>query len=230
MGLDNCNNTYPSLWYHTEYSYCPKNHLCSAYASSSLVAEMAKNQPEMWETQVWSLGGEVSLEKGSLSTPVFMPGECHGQRSLAGYSPRGHEESDKTEQLTLSRCFFPNVIYLEWYNQFSRSVVSDSLWPHELQHTRLPCPSPSPRVYLNLCPSSRWCYPTISSSVIPFSSCLQFFPVWYWSFLMSQFFASGGQSIGASASASVLPMNIQNWFPLGLTGLILEVQGELYNM
>ena len=89
--------------------------------------------------------------------------------------------------------------------QFSRSVTSDSLWPHGLQHTRLPCPSPTPRIYPNSCPLSRWCHPTISSSIIPFSSCSQSFPA-SGSFPMSQFFTSGGQSIGASASASVLPM------------------------
>ena len=99
---------------------------------------------------------------------------------------------------------------------FSRSVVSDSLWPHGLQHARLPCPSPSPRACSNSCPWSRWCHPTISSSAAPFSSCLQSFPA-SGSFLMSQLFASSGQSIGASAS--VLPMNIQDWFPLGLTVL-----------
>ena len=103
--------------------------------------------------------------------------------------------------------------------QFSHSVVSDSLRPHGLQHARLPCPSPTPRVYSNSCPSSQWCYPTISSSVVPFSTCLQSFPA-SGSFPMSQFFASSGQSIGLSASASVLPMNIQDWFPLGLTGWI----------
>ena len=103
--------------------------------------------------------------------------------------------------------------------QFSCSVMSDSLWPQGLQHTRLPCPSSTPGACSNPCPLSRWCHPTISSSVIPFSSCLQSFPV-SGSFPMSQFFASGGQSIRASASASVLPMNIQGQFPLGLTGLI----------
>ena len=97
--------------------------------------------------------------------------------------------------------------------------MSDSLRPHELQHARLPCPSPTPRACSNSCPSSRWCYPTISSSVIPFSSCLQSFPA-SGSFQMSQFFAWGGQSIAVSASASVLPMNIQDWFPLGWTGFI----------
>ena len=103
--------------------------------------------------------------------------------------------------------------------QFSCSVVSDSLRPHGLQHNRLPCPSPTPGVYSNAHPSSRECYPTILSSVIPFSSCLQSFPV-SGSFPMSQFFTSGGQSTGVSASASILPMNIQDWSPLGWTGWI----------
>ena len=103
--------------------------------------------------------------------------------------------------------------------QFSCSVVSDSLRPHGLHHTRLPCPSPAPGVYSNSCPLSWWWHPAISSSVIPFSFCLQSFPA-SGSFPMSQFFASAGQSIGISASASVLPMNIQDWFPLGWTGWI----------
>ena len=94
--------------------------------------------------------------------------------------------------------------------------MSDSLQPHGLHHTRPPCPSPTPRVYSNSCPLSRWCHPTNLSFVVPFSSCLQSFPEWG-SF---QFFTSGGQSIGVSASASVLPMNIQDWFPLGWTGWI----------
>ena len=103
--------------------------------------------------------------------------------------------------------------------QFSCSVVSNSLWPHGLQHARLPCSSPTPGACSNSCPSSQWCHTTISSSVIAFSSCLQSFPT-SGSFPKSQFFASGGQSIGVSASASVHPMNIQDWFPLGLTGWI----------
>ena len=102
---------------------------------------------------------------------------------------------------------------------FNSSVMSDSLWPHGLQHIRLSCPSPSPGACSNSCPSCQRCHPTISPSVIPFSSCLQSFPA-SGSFLMCQFFASGGQSIGVSASASVLPMNIQDWFPLGWTGWI----------
>ena len=104
-------------------------------------------------------------------------------------------------------------------SQFSLSVLSDSLQPHGLQHVRLPCPSPTPGAYSNSCLSRRWCHPTIPSSVIPFSSCLQYFPASE-SFPMCQFFTSGGQSIGVSASTSVLPMNIQDWFPLGWTGCI----------
>ena len=96
----------------------------------------------------------------------------------------------------------------------SHSVMSDSLWPIGLQHARLPCPSPTPWACSNLCSLHRWCHPTISSSVIPFSFCLQSFSTSR-SFQMSLFFASGGQSIAALASASVLPMNIQDWFPLG---------------
>ena len=103
--------------------------------------------------------------------------------------------------------------------QFSHSVVSNSLRPHELQHARPPCPSPTPRVHPNPCPLCQWCYPTISSSVVPFSSCPQSFPA-SGSFLMSQLSASGGQSIGISASTSVLPVNTQDWSPLGWTGCI----------
>ena len=97
--------------------------------------------------------------------------------------------------------------------------MSNSLQPHGLQHARLPCPSPTPRAHSNSCPLCQWCHPTISSSVVPFSSCLQCFPASGF-FPMSRFFASGSQSIGISTSASVLPMNIQDWFPLGWTGLI----------
>ena len=102
--------------------------------------------------------------------------------------------------------------------QFSHSVLSNSLWPHGLQHARLPCSSPTLGVYSNWCPLCWWCHPTISSSVVPFSSCLQSFPA-SGSFPISRFFPLGGQRIGVSASASVLPKNIQDWFPLGWTGL-----------
>ena len=107
---------------------------------------------------------------------------------------------------------------------FSHSVVSDYLRPNGPQHTRLPYPSPSPGVCSNSCPSSQWCHPTISSSIVPFSSCLQSFPASRY-FLMSWLFTSGGHSIGASTSASVFPMNIQDCFPLGWTGLILQSKG-----
>ena len=103
--------------------------------------------------------------------------------------------------------------------QFSCSVMSDSLWPHEPQHTRHSCSAPTPRVYPSSCPLSRWCHPTISSSVVPFSSCPQSFPA-SGSFQMSQLFTWGGQSIGVSASASFLPKNTQDWSPLGWTGWI----------
>ena len=103
--------------------------------------------------------------------------------------------------------------------QFSPSVVFDSLWPHESQHTRPPCPSPAPRVYSNSWPLSQWCHPTISSSVVPFSSCPQSLPA-SGSFPMSQLFAWGDQSTGVSALTSVLPMNTQDWSPLGWTDWI----------
>ena len=110
--------------------------------------------------------------------------------------------------------------------QFSSvAVVSDSLRPHESQHSRPPCPSPIPRVYPNSCPLSRWCHPAISSSVVPLSSCPQSLPI-SGSFPMSQLFTWGGQSIGVSALASVLPMNTQDWSPLGWTGCIsLQAKG-----
>ena len=105
------------------------------------------------------------------------------------------------------------------FSSVASEFVSDSIGPHESQHARPPCPSPTPVVYPNSCPSSWWCHPTISSSVVPFSSFPQSFPA-SGSFQMSQLFASGGQSVGVSASASVLPMNTQDWSPLGWTGWI----------
>ena len=119
--------------------------------------------------------------------------------------------SPKSVFQTRSPSSVPNIVVLH------SSVVSDSLWPHGLWHARLPCPSPSPGPCTNSCPLSQWCHPTIL--VVPFSSCPQSFPASR-SFLTSQLFTSGGQSIGVSASASVLPMIIQYWFPLGWTGLI----------
>ena len=122
----------------------------------------------------------------------------------------------------IAKWFSYTYIYIYFFRLFSpisHLVMSDSLWPHRLQHTRPPCPSPTPGVYSNSCPLSWWCHPTTSSSVVPFSFCLQSLPA-SGSFQMSQLFASGGQSIGVSASTSVLPMNIQDWFPLGWTSWV----------
>ena len=121
-----------------------------------------------------------------------------------------------------SSCCLPlEILFKERFGsvQFSRSVVSNSLQPHESQHTRPPCPSPTPGAHSNSCPLSRWCHPAISSSVVPFSSCPQSLPASE-SFPMSQLFAWGDQSIGVSASGSVLPMNTQDWSPLEWTGWI----------
>ena len=132
-------------------------------------------------------------------------------------SSRGHRGKPLISfaQHNASDCNF----CIKQFSSVSHSGVSNCLRPRGLQHTRRPCPSPTPRAYSNSCSLSWWCHPTISSSVIPFSSCLQSFPA-LGSFRMSQFFASGGQSTEASASAPILPMNIQDWFPLELTGLI----------
>ena len=134
-------------------------------------------------------------------TSVFLPWEPHEQYEKA----KGHWKMNSLGQ-------FSSV-------QFSHSVVSDSLRPHEPQPTRPPCPSPTPGVHLNPCPLSRWCHPTISSSVIPFCSLLQSFLA-SGSFPVNQLFTWSGQSIGVSASTSVLSMNIQDWFPLDWTGWI----------
>ena len=155
--------------------------------------------------------------------PCKLPGNISevDKRPLIHILPQiNHFSSQKTKNyLTFS---LPSHIIL--FLLFSHSVMSNSLWPHELQHARLPCPSPTPGVCSNSCPLIQWCHPTISSSVVPFSSYPQSFPA-SGSFPMSWLFASGGQSIGASAS--VLPMNIQGWFPLGLTGFMSLLSQEL---
>ena len=128
----------------------------------------------------------------------------------------------QSSQISLSYCKTFLTVHFSSV-QFSHSVMSDSLRAHEPQHARPPCPSPTPGVHPNPCPLCQWCRPTISSSVIPFSSCPQSFPASGKDcphFQMSQLFTSGDQSIGVSTSASVLPMNIQNWSPLGWTGWI----------
>ena len=118
-----------------------------------------------------------------------------------------------------SQCLQVCQLHLHWVQFSSVAQSCLTLRPHGLQHTRSPCPSPTPGVHSNSCALSQRCHPAISSCVVPFASCLQSFPA-SGSFPMSQFFPSGGQSIGISASSSVLPMNIQDWFPLGLTGWI----------
>ena len=158
--------------------------------------------------------GKIPLEEGMVIHPVLLPGESHGQRSLVGYTPWVHKEWDTTEVIwhacKLKYMHISSV-------QFSRSVVYDSLRPHESQHTRPPCPSPTPGVYSNSCPLSWWCHLAISSSAVPFSSCPQSFPA-SGSIPMNQLFALSDQSTGVSTSASVLPMNTQDWSSLGWTG------------
>ena len=154
-------------------------------------------------------------------TLVFLPGKSHGHRRLMGYSPWGQKELDMTEHIGIKHsknilhiCTHTHThtsIYI-LFSQFSCSVVSSYLWPSGLQHARLPYPSPTPRVGSYSCPLSHWCHPTISSSVIPFSCCLQSFPELR-SVLISRLFISGDLSNGVSVSASVLPVNIQDWFP-----------------
>ena len=145
-------------------------------------------------------------------TPLFMG--FFQARMLESVAISPSRVSSPPRDRTGVSCLDRQILY-HWATisvQFSRSVLSDSWWPHGVQHARPPCPSPTPRVYPNSCPLSQWCHPTILSSVIPFSSCPQYFPV-SGSFQMSQFFAAGGQSIWVSASASVLPMNMWDWFP-----------------
>ena len=162
-----------------------------------------------WDSLSWRLG-EPSTEI------PFVPSREHSDLELLSKIVQG--------SLYLCTLSPSPILWICWPQlqlsvQFGRSVVSDSLRPHGLPQTRVPCPSPTPGACSNSCPQSQWCHPTISSSVVSFSSWLQSFLA-SGSFPMSQFFASGGQRIGASASASVLLMNIQGWFPLGLTGLI----------
>ena len=209
---------------------------------------VVKNMPAVQEPQemwVWSLGQEDPPEEemtahSSLLVRLVPWTEEPGGLESVGSQRVGHNWAsehvhthfhwepsninikciniDRTVRLIhLLKLACWELTHLE--SLFSCSVMSNSLQPHRLQHTRLPCPSPSPRVCSNSCPLSWWWHPTFSSSVIPFSSCLQSFPA-LGSFPVSWLFASGGQSIGASASASVLPINIQGLFPLGLTGLI----------
>ena len=182
-----------------------------------------------WFTYFWSLAWKI-LSITLLAGKSKLRGIVKNT-FLAFLKAQGHQQPQKSDTVTnqsgLRKDGLNGWWYLLWtystqkkYSvQFSRSVMSDSLRPHGTQHTRPPCPSPTPRVYPNSCPLSWWCHPTISSSVVPFSSHLQSFPA-LGSIQMSQLFASRGQRIGLSASTSVLPMNIQDWSPLGWTGWI----------
>ena len=175
---------------------------------------------EMQEIRVWSLGQEDPLEEEMQPTPVFLPGESHGQRSLVGYSPLDHKELDMTEHTVRYIFYMSSINYIcVWTHTQLKSVQSLShvqlFATHGPQHVRHQLPELTQTQH----PLSWWRHPTISSSVIPFSSRLQSFPS-LGSFPMSQFFASGGQTVGVSASASVLPVTIQDWFPLGWIGWI----------
>ena len=166
----------------------------------------------MLETQVWSLGQEETLEKEMATHSSTLAWEIPWTEEPGRYSPWGCKELDTNERLLYFTLIWPSV-------EISCSVMSDYLQPHESKHSRPPCPSPTPRVHWNSCPSSWWCHPAISSSVVPFSSCPQSLPASE-SFPMSQLYAWGGQSTGVSALASVLPVNTQDWSPLGWTGWI----------
>ena len=186
-------------------------------------ADRAKRDSEHgeWESPVT---GHAEGRSTRIMQRHFASGE---QKTTLEWKPSKREEERKTTAPEHGRKLSRRGSMRLWRDtekhhhshsiQFSRSVVSNSLWPHGLQHARLPCPSPTTRACSS--PPSRWCHPNFSSSVISFPSCLLSFPA-SGSFPMSQFFVSGGQSIGVSASASVLPMNIQDWFPFRLTAWI----------
>ena len=171
------------------------------------------------EDQIWLSDGSLSISHGD---DVIL-GELYNHLSPWFLSILKRDDNNYLlhgwQKLILHVKHLAQCSQYGQFSQFSRSVVSNSLRPHESQHTRPPCPSPTPGVYPNSCPSSRWCHPAISSPVVPFSSCPQSLPA-SGTFPMSQLFAWGGQSFGVSASASVLPMNTQDWYPLGWTGWI----------
>ena len=177
----------------------------------------------MWETQVQWLGRDDPFKKGMATHSNILAWRIQGWGATEQLSLHFHfsQWRRKCDSFALT-LLFSSV-------QFSHWVMSDCLWHHGLQHARLPCPSPTPRAYSNTCPSHPWCHPIISSSVIHFSSHLQSFPA-SGSFLVNQFFPSGGQSIGVSGSASVLPMNILGWFHLGYWLNHLVVQGTLKSL
>ena len=155
----------------------------------------------------------ISWRKKWQPTSVFLPGEAHWQ---GAWWATVHAVTKIQTRLSEHKSIYMDI---DFSVQFSSSVLSDSLRPHKPQHARPPCPSPAPGVYPNSCPLSWWCHQAISSFVVPSSACSQSFPE-SGSFQMSQLFSSGGQNIRVSASTSVLPMNAQDWFPLGWTGWI----------
>ena len=199
---------------------------------ASLVAQMAKNLPEIQETQVWTLGQEESPEEETATHSSILawkiPWTTESARlHCTGLQRVGHNWATNTftcnqcQKVVSKKCGLGTNSKVDTDSsvQFSRSVLSDSLRPHELQHARPPCPSPTPGIYSNSCPLSQWCHPAISSSVVSFSSCPESLPASE-SFPMSQLFAWNGQSIGVSALASVLSKNTQDWSPLEWTGWI----------
>ena len=222
---------------------CPPHFLLfvrlSGLIGVSQVSKWVKNLPVVKEIWVQSQGQEDPLEKRMATHSSVLawkipwteePGRLQymgSQRVRHGWSDwacmhagliilKSQKGNRPGEDMPFTRGHRDDGLALDFL-QFSCSVMSDSLWPCELQHAGLPCPSPTLGACSNSCPLSQWCHPTISSCVVPFSSCLQSCPT-SGSFPVSQFFALGGQNI--RVSASVLPMNIQDWFPLGLTGLI----------
>ena len=186
----------------------------------------------IWLHFIWGMVGHYTEKETAIHSSVLAwrspgTGEPGGLLSIGSHRV-GHDWSDLAAEAARYKSRpIENAELQRWITsiQFSHSVISNSLWPHVLQHSRPPCPSPTPEAHSNSCPLSRWCHPQISSSVILLSSCPQSFPAWG-SFQMSQFFASVDQSIGVSASTSDLPMDTQDWSPLGWTGWIsLQTKG-----
>ena len=197
----------------------PESHLFTSTASALIWAILISHQ--VYRNSL--LTGRLMLTSAPTVFSTLKPEWAFSQRRLKSIPLlrvlQCHSISLRIKAKVLTAAYKTLDDLAPYSVQFSCSVMSDSLQPHGLQHARLPCSSPTPEVCSNSCPSSWWCHPTISSFIFPFSSCLQSFPA-SGSFLVSHFFSSGGQSIGVSASASVLPMNIQDWFPSGFTDLI----------
>ena len=233
-GLQHARLPWPSPSPGVSSNSCPLSCWCHPTVSSSVIPffsclqffPASESSPVSW---LFALGGQ-RIETSALASVLPINSQSSFPLGLNGLlAVQGTVKSllqhHSQKASILQHSLFFNCLVVTSIHQFSCSIVSNSLRSHGLQHTRPPCPSPARWVYSNSCPLSQWCHPTISSSTIPFSSCLQSFPA-SGSFPVSQFFASGGQSIGVSASASVLPVNIQDWSPLGWTGWIsLQTKG-----